>query len=113
MARWWVLHVGTGPARLMVVTVDTCAGPRAYAGLASSYFEHVTEGYQRMDDAEWQAIVSSTTPPPEVPWLGGIVVHQLGEELAARVKRARRGRRGKRPSRAARPESTTSDRRPA
>jgi hypothetical protein len=28
-----VLHVGTGQPRLMVVTVDTCTGPRAYAGL--------------------------------------------------------------------------------
>ena len=32
-----VLHVGTGNARAMVVTVDTCTGPRAYAGLVSSH----------------------------------------------------------------------------
>ncbi|MEZ4310922.1 MAG: DUF3160 domain-containing protein [Polyangiaceae bacterium] len=36
-----ILHVGTGPARLMVVTADTCVGPRAYVGLASSYFEKI------------------------------------------------------------------------
>ena len=29
----WVLHVGTGFPRLMVVTAETCTGPRAYAAL--------------------------------------------------------------------------------
>ena len=33
-----VLHVGTGYARLMVVTINTCTGARAYAGPVSSYF---------------------------------------------------------------------------
>ncbi|HEY5960918.1 MAG TPA: DUF3160 domain-containing protein, partial [Polyangiaceae bacterium] len=32
-----ILHVGTGRPRLMVVTTETCEGPRAYAGLAFSY----------------------------------------------------------------------------
>jgi hypothetical protein len=33
-----VLHVGTGHTRLIVLTANTCTGPRAYAGLVSSYF---------------------------------------------------------------------------
>jgi hypothetical protein len=68
-----VLHVGTGAARLMVVTVNTCAGPRAYAGLASSYYELVSQDFQRLDDAEWSALLPSS-PPDEVPWMADLVV---------------------------------------
>jgi hypothetical protein len=68
-----VLHVGTGPARAMIVTVDACDGPRAYVGLASSYFELVTEDYDRLTDARWasQGVPTATDPP----WLAGVVVH--------------------------------------
>jgi hypothetical protein len=68
-----VLHVGTGMARAMIVTVDGCAGARAYVGLASSYFERVTENYERLDDQAWSAELTSATPP-DPPWLGGVVV---------------------------------------
>ena len=68
-----VLHVGTGHPRLMVVTVDTCAGPRAYAGLASSYFETTTENFDRLDDIRWSASIASATPA-DVPWMSDLVV---------------------------------------
>jgi len=67
-----VLHVGTGNARLMVVTVDTCAGPRAYAGLASSYFERVTERYDRLDDMRWSRELNAATPA-DPPWLRDVI----------------------------------------
>jgi hypothetical protein len=68
-----VLHVGTGSARLMVVTADTCVGPRAYVGLASSYFERITENYERLDDEAWADEIMQTTPA-DVPWMSDIVV---------------------------------------
>jgi hypothetical protein len=68
-----VLHVGTGMPRAMVVTVDTCAGPRAYVGLSSSYFEQVTEGFQRLNDEEWMGLILQGTQP-EVPWMADLVV---------------------------------------
>ena len=68
-----VLHVGTGHARLFVVTTETCVGPRAYVGLASSYFEKITENWDRMNDIEWAAEIKSESPP-DVPWMTGIVV---------------------------------------
>lgn len=68
-----VLHVGTGMPRLMVVTVDTCSGPRAYAGLASSYFEVVTEDFDRLDDIRWSEQLGQTTPA-DVPWMQDLVV---------------------------------------
>jgi hypothetical protein len=67
-----VLHVGTGPARLMVVTANTCQGPRAYAGLASSYFELITDNYKRLDDPTWAQQVR-VLRPPEVPWMSDLV----------------------------------------
>lgn len=67
-----VLHVGTGYARLMVVTANTCEGPKAYVGLASSYFEHLTEGLQRLDDPTWATMLDKM-PPENVPWLAPFI----------------------------------------
>lgn len=69
-----VLHVGTGYARLMVMTAETCAGPRAYAGVVSSYHELVTEQLQRLTDADWASRFGSGQSPPDVPWLADLVV---------------------------------------
>jgi len=68
-----VLHVGTGMPRLMVLSVDTCQGPRAYAGLASSYFEVVTENYERLTDQIWSQKLLQKTPD-DVRWMKDIVV---------------------------------------
>lgn len=62
-----VLHVATGFPRLMTITVDTCTGPRAYAGMAYSYHELVTDNFERLDDAAWTERTSQGTPA-EVPW---------------------------------------------
>jgi len=67
-----VLHVGTGLARLMVVTANTCQGPRAYAGLASSYFELVTDNYRRLDDPTWAKQVTGGSPA-DVAWMGDLI----------------------------------------
>jgi hypothetical protein len=67
-----VLHVGTGPARLMVVTVNTCTGPRAYVGLASSYFERITENFERLTDEAWSSAILDATPP-DVAWMSDLV----------------------------------------
>ena len=68
-----VLHVGTGYARLMVVTVPTCMGPRAYAGVVSSYHELVTEQLERLDDADWAKRFASGTIPDDVPWMSDLI----------------------------------------
>jgi hypothetical protein len=67
-----VLHVATGSPRLMVVTVNTCNGPRAYAGLASSYFERTTERYDRLDDTRWAREIE-TANPADPAWLAPVV----------------------------------------
>ena len=68
-----VLHVATGLPRLMYVTVDGCNGPRAYAGLVSSYFEKTTTNFQRLTDMEWSTQLMAT-PPADVAWMTGLVV---------------------------------------
>jgi hypothetical protein len=52
-----VLHVGTGRPRLIVTTVDSCTGPRAYAGAVFDYQEHLNPGLQRFTDEEFSALV--------------------------------------------------------
>ncbi|HET6283253.1 MAG TPA: DUF3160 domain-containing protein [Polyangia bacterium] len=62
-----VLHAATGVPRLMVMTAETCLGPRAYVGLASSYFEKVTTGFQRLTDEEWTTALQAQ--PDEIRWM--------------------------------------------
>jgi Protein of unknown function (DUF3160) len=61
-----VLHVATGLPRLMVLTVDSCTGPRAYAGVTYAYHELVPDGLMRLTDPEWE-----TTAPvaADVAWM--------------------------------------------
>ncbi len=63
-----VLHVGTGNAELLVVSIDTCEGPKAYVGLASSYYEHTTRDYLRLTDEEWREVLAQD-PPPRPSWM--------------------------------------------
>jgi hypothetical protein len=67
-----VLHVATGPAELIIVTIDTCEGPKAYAGLASSYYEQITRDFERLSDQEWQERIW-TDPPPRVSWMSDVL----------------------------------------
>lgn len=68
-----VLHAGTGYARLMVTTFDTCAGPRAYAGVAFSYHEHKTRDYDRLSDADWAKKFTPTSSPDDVTWMRDLI----------------------------------------
>ena len=68
-----VLHVGTGMPRVMVVTTNDCSGASTYVGVVSSYFEKITENFERLDDKAWSADIQLTTPA-DVPWLQDLVV---------------------------------------
>lgn len=72
-----VLHVATGMPRLMVVAVDTCTGPRAYAGLSSSYFEKTTERFERLNDEDWANSIRAANPD-DVSWLSDVVTRSEG-----------------------------------
>ncbi len=69
-----VLHVGTGYPRLMVVTVDTCMGPRAYAGVVYAYHELVTEKFKRLTDEDWaQSLRSKDASIKDPSWLAPLL----------------------------------------
>lgn len=68
-----IVHVATGYARLMVTTVNTCAGPRAFAGLVSSYFQETTEKWKRRTDEEWKSELAKPWQPADVPWMKTLV----------------------------------------
>jgi hypothetical protein len=67
-----VLHVGTGLPRPIVVTVDSCNGPRAYAGVISTYHELREQGLNRLTDKEWKERLYGGNEPPAVPWLAPV-----------------------------------------
>jgi Protein of unknown function (DUF3160) len=69
-----VLHVATGHPRALVMTADTCSGPRAFVGPVFSYHEVVTGAFQRLDDAAWATGFEENGTPADVPWVSGIVV---------------------------------------
>ena len=69
-----VLHVGTGYPRYMVTTIDTCSGPRAYAGVVYAYHETITENFERLTDEEWaKKFGQSGVRPVDVPWVSGLL----------------------------------------
>jgi uncharacterized protein DUF3160 len=66
-----VLHVGTGNSRLMIITTNSCTGPRAYAGLVFSYYEKITENFDRLTDERWATEVKARTPV-DVAWMSDL-----------------------------------------
>lgn len=68
-----VMHMATGFPRLMVVTVESCTGPRAYAGPVYSTHNFVTENFERLTDGDW-AERYYQEGAVELPWLEDLVV---------------------------------------
>lgn len=64
-----VLHVGTGLPRPIVLTVNTCNGPRAYAGMVFAYHQFTQEGLVRLTDEEWKDRLQGAAPVPDVEWM--------------------------------------------
>jgi hypothetical protein len=67
-----VLHVGTGMPRPMIISVDTCEGARAYAGVVFAYHEHSESGFTRLDDEGWRGYVV-TDNVADAPWLAPVL----------------------------------------
>lgn len=65
-----VLHVATGLPQLMVTSIDTCQGVRAYAGPVFSYHEVLGASFKRYTDEEWYPIARKGAPT--LPWLADL-----------------------------------------
>ncbi len=66
-----VLHVGTGMPRLFIVTVESCSGPHAYAGVVSAYHQKLEPGLTRLTDEEWKMSAYTDSTAPE--WLDPVL----------------------------------------
>jgi hypothetical protein len=53
----WVLHAGTGPLDMAILTAETPEGNlTAFVGPVFSYYERVTTGFKRLTDEEWATL---------------------------------------------------------
>ncbi|MGA3287454.1 MAG: DUF3160 domain-containing protein [Bacteroidota bacterium] len=53
----WVFHVGTGPLDMAILTAELPDGQYcAFVGPVLSYYEHLTTGFKRLTDEEWQTL---------------------------------------------------------
>jgi hypothetical protein len=53
----WVMHAGTGPVNLAVVTTDVADGRTiSFVGPVMSYYEHVSTNFKRLTDEEWRTM---------------------------------------------------------
>jgi hypothetical protein len=68
-----VLHVGVGLPRAIVLTVDSCTGPRAYAGYVSAFHQDLASGLVRYTDDEWKARLASTAPAPDPAFMAPLL----------------------------------------
>ncbi|HLP18124.1 MAG TPA: DUF3160 domain-containing protein, partial [Bacteroidota bacterium] len=51
----WVLHAGTGPVNLAVITTELPGkGSVSFIGPVLSYYEHVSTNFKRLTDEEWK-----------------------------------------------------------
>jgi hypothetical protein len=68
-----VLHVGHDYPRTLIAAIETCEGPRLYAGPVFAYKELLAAGLVRYTDEEWLQLLHSETRPDDVPWMKPIV----------------------------------------
>ncbi|MBC8124246.1 MAG: DUF3160 domain-containing protein, partial [Candidatus Kapabacteria bacterium] len=81
-----VLHVGTGYTNMAIIIAedptDKCL--TAYAGPVGSYYEHITENFNRLTDQEWAELTESnktkSTPFVRPLWTNLYLANMKGEQ---------------------------------
>ena len=76
-----VLHVGVGEVNLGVYLVEQTPGAgsaRAYVGPAMSYYEHITDNFDRLTDERWFDIVDADDVPPRPDWVNIYLTDSTG-----------------------------------
>jgi hypothetical protein len=77
-ATGWVLHAGTGPIDMAIVTVKLPdADTAAFVGPVMSYYEYTTTKFQRLTDEEWQNTYLSLATRPD--WVNSYLANDSGE----------------------------------
>ncbi len=61
----WVLHAGTGNINICVITTEKPdGGTRTYTGAVSSYYEYLSNNYQRLTNEEWREMEMTPSMKP-------------------------------------------------
>jgi hypothetical protein len=75
----WVLHAGTGPADLAIVTAKVPGSETAaFVGPVLSYYEYTTTNFRRLTDEEWQNTYLGQTRPQ---WVSSYLTDLAGESM--------------------------------
>ena len=72
-----VLHAGTGPVDLAIITAEAPdAATAAFVGPVMSYYEYTTTDFQRLTDEEWENIYLSQAMRPA--WTSSYLANESG-----------------------------------
>ena len=73
-----VLHAGTGPVDLAIITAEAPDAPAAaFVGPVMSYYEYTTTDFQRLTDEEWENTYLSQATRPA--WTSSFLANESGE----------------------------------
>jgi len=79
-----VLHVAVGKIHLGVFIANAPSKnyePMAFVGPVMSYYEKITENYDRMTDEEWTDLVKNDNVPLRSDWVNMFLADQNGQEF--------------------------------
>jgi len=79
-----VLHTGVGKVNLGIFLSDAPTDgyrPMAYVGPVFSYYEKVTENFQRLNDEQWAEMVGNDDVPPRPDWVNVYLADKNGHKM--------------------------------
>ena len=79
-----VLHVGVGEVNLGVFLAESPScryKPMAFVGPVLSYYEKITEGFDRLTDERWKSSVEMGNLPPRPDWVNVYLADKSGSQF--------------------------------
>lgn len=80
-----ILHVGVGEVNLGIFLAESASCefvPMVFVGPVLSYYEKITEGFDRLTDERWKELVQSGHLPPRPDWVNVYLAHESGARLS-------------------------------
>lgn len=76
-----ILHIGTGKVNsALIVAQDPTDGcSTAYIGPVGSYYEHITDNFNRLTDTDWWRLSYNRTLPNRPKWVNSYLASDSGE----------------------------------
>ncbi|MFQ6674060.1 MAG: DUF3160 domain-containing protein [Fidelibacterota bacterium] len=79
-----ILHVGVGEVNLGIFLAESPSWgyrPMAFVGPVLSYYEKITEGFDRLTDERWQSLVEEENLPARPDWVNVYLADESGTKL--------------------------------